>query len=109
MAVKSPTERLNELDKQVATVLERLDNTVKGLDNGNTAHSELARAVADWRLAYEREITSLKRDIEDLKKWKDDQKKDKDERTRRWWALTPNVTAAIITILLAPIFVLLWT
>jgi hypothetical protein len=109
MGVKSPTERLNDLDKEFAAISERLKNTIKELDTVYKAYSELDRAVADWRLAYERESTLSRRDIDDLKNWKDDQKKDKDERTRSWWALTPNLTAAVITIILAPIFVLLWT
>jgi hypothetical protein len=101
MPAKSPTERLNELDKTFATVAERLDNTIKELAVVYNGHRDLAQLVSEWRLAYERESISLKRDLEELRKSKEDQKKGREEWVRRLWALTPNLTAAIIGALVA--------
>jgi hypothetical protein len=54
------------------------------------------------------EISHLKRDIEDLKKWKAAWEEEAKE-TKKWHrSFGPNIIAAILAIVLAPLSVLFW-
>ena len=99
MAGKTNTEKITELEKLGATLVERLDTALKEVEVVDRAHSETARVVADLRREYEKEIVLLKREVEDLKKWKEDQKKAGEERSRRLWSFGPNVVGAVISFL----------
>ncbi len=101
MARKTDGEKIDELEKLGATLIERLDTTIKELEVIKNAHSETARALHALRLEYEKEILLQKREIEDLKKWKDDQKKERDERSRKLWSFGPNILSAVISGLIA--------
>lgn len=89
MARKTDGEKIDELDKVVAALTERLDNTVKEANNLYEAHTETARVVNDLRREFEREIALLKREVEELKKGQ--------ERwgQRLWMVLAPLVAGLL--------------
>ena len=99
MAAKSNTEKITELEKFVAALIERSEATTSGVKTVDDAHAETARVLADLRREYEKEIALLKREVEDLKKWKEDQKRAGEERTRRAWSFGPNIVGAVISVL----------
>lgn len=68
MARKTDGEKIDELDKVVAALTERLDNTVKETKNLYEDYAETAHLVNDLRREFEREIALLKREVEELKK-----------------------------------------
>jgi hypothetical protein len=105
---KTPTDRYIELLTVVTTVEERVNHWDRRLTDLNLDHKSGSQSLNDLCKDFALQLSHLKRDIEDLKKWKDDLGKESEERKRRWWAFGPNVTAAILTILLAPLTVLLW-
>jgi precorrin-6B methylase 1 len=108
MPSKTLTDRVIDLEKAGAVVFERLGLSQERLNEVSAVQVDTARATSDLRREYERIIALLQRDIDDLKKWKDEQKKEREERTRRAWAFGPNLTAALLTIVLAPLSVKLW-
>src|SRR4051794_25920615 len=101
MPRKTDGEKIDELQTLVASITERLDQTIKSLEALYQRHKETASAAADLRREYEREMALLRREVEDLKRWKDDQKREREERSRRLWSFGPNVAGAVINVLLA--------
>ena len=113
--------RTQQMLQNMTTEVTLLKDQLKTLRVETAAFSTLATKIAVlehkvdelWKLhdsqrGTDREITTLTSTVDELKKGKDDQKKGQEERARRLWALTPNLTAAIITIILAPVSVVLW-
>lgn len=94
-------DKVDELQRTAATLIERLDNALKSLDAVYEAQRETARELGDLRRQHEMEIALLKRELEEFKKWKDEQRKERDERSRRLWAFGPNILAAVIGGLIA--------
>lgn len=105
-------DKVEELQRTVATLLERVDTIRKLLDASDDAHRDTARQLtemrreydkqlADLRREHEKELALLRREVEDLKKWRDDQNKDREERSRRAWSFEPAALGALINGLLA--------
>ena len=94
-------DKVEDLQRTGAILVERVDNTLKLLDDLYDDHNDLARELADLRRQYEREIALLKREVEDFKKWKDDQKREREELSRRLWAFGPNAFGAVLSGLIA--------
>jgi chromosome segregation ATPase len=94
-------DKVEELQKAVAALIERLDSTVKSLDFLTEAHRESVRELANLRREQEKETALLRREIEALNKWKDELKDESRERGRRVWAFGPNVVGALISGLIA--------
>jgi hypothetical protein len=90
-------EKVDELQRNMATMTERVDTVLKVVDALQDTATELLRDLANVRREHEKEIALLKRDVEELKKWKEDQKKERDEWNRRLWAFGPNVLGAFIS------------
>lgn len=95
------SNKVDELERTAATLIERVTNAVKSLEALHGAHQELAREFADLLRAYEREIALHRRDLDDFKKWQDEQKKEREEHSRRRWAFGPNVLGAVVNGLIA--------
>jgi len=99
MALKSPTERINELETLVALLNDRLDTARKEIEAANAARSDVAKDLVTFRaeyLVFQTQHALLHKDVTDLHKWKDDQKKERDEAARRLWSFGPNISAAIV-------------
>jgi predicted RNase H-like nuclease (RuvC/YqgF family) len=94
-------DKVDELQRSVATLAERLDNARTWLNALDDEHKETARQLADLKREHERKIALLEREVEELRKWKDDKKKQDDEWARRLWAFGPNLLAAVIGGLIA--------
>ncbi len=90
-------DKVEELQKDVATLWERLDTAVKTL--GGVIDTQ--RRLADMLRDVEKESALLKREVEELRKWKDDQKKRDEEFSRRLWAFGPNLLGEIVGGLIA--------
>jgi hypothetical protein len=101
MPRKTDGEKIDELEKLGERLTERIDTTRKELEAVYDAHSETARAVADMRREYDRQITLLTREVEELRSWKADTKKHSEEWSRRLWAFGPNLLAAVVGGLIA--------
>ena len=84
----------------VDILTDRVERLSSSLEDLNEEHKHTIQVLNDHRRELEKENVLLKREIEDLKKWKDEQKKERDEKTRRIWAFGPNISAAIITVVL---------
>ena len=80
------SDKVEELQKAVAALTERLDSTVKSLDHLSAAHNETVRELANLRREQEKETALLRREIEALHKWKDELKEESKERSRRAWS-----------------------
>jgi predicted nucleic acid-binding Zn-ribbon protein len=97
MAARSPTERINDLDKVTTTILARLDSVEKRLEALERAQSEITKALADLNSSFIRDIALLQREVDDFKKWKDEVKKEREERGRKLWMLLPPLLAAALS------------
>jgi len=95
------SDKVGELERTAATLIERVTNAAESLGGLHGAHEELAREFSDLRRAYEREIALQRRDLDDFKKWQDEQKKEREERNRRLWAFGPNLLGAVVNGLIA--------
>ena len=109
MPTKTNTDRIIELEKIGVRVIQRLDHGDGRTEAIILEHKESLRILTELRLQYEREVGRLKHEIEELTKANDDQKAKQVEWNRRAWACGPNVVAAIISVVCAPIGVWLWT
>jgi chromosome segregation ATPase len=116
---KTNTQRIETLESQAANMMARLDvhdTLLEGLkavlDKGTKAtegHTSKISIIEQTLVmvnlkdmqaaigAIEKEHLGLRKDLEALQKWKDELKKEKEEITRRWWSFGPNITAAIIS------------
>ena len=92
-AVREETEVLGDINTRLALLEHRIDELCK---------------LHDLQRDVELKIVAINVGIDEVRKWKVAQVAAQAERTRRFWALTPNLTAAIVTIILAPLLVLLW-
>jgi len=97
MPRKTDGDKIDELEKIVATLTERIDYVRKELDGAATNISNSINAFADLKT----DLAVLKKDVEVLQNWKNDQKKDTDERARRIWAFGPNVLGAVVNVFLS--------
>jgi hypothetical protein len=125
---KNNTQRIEILESQAANMSARLDVhdiLIQGLkavlEKGTEATEEHTskitvieekvlvlvdlKAAQAAIVAIEKEHLGFRKDIEALQKWKDDLKKEKDEGARRLWAFGPNITAAIISSIIALLIV----
>jgi hypothetical protein len=89
MAGKSPSEKIDELAKLVATLVERLDNTIKTLDALNEEQKRTNQAHNDIRREHERELAVLKEKTEKLEAAQE-------RAGNRAWAVVPSIIGAII-------------
>src|SRR5690242_12600900 len=87
-------DKVEELQRNVATLQERLDYVGKTLEKALIDHQDTAHRLADLHREHEREQALLKREVEELRKWKD-------ELGRRLWAFGPNIAGAVISGLIA--------
>jgi len=94
-------DKVEELQRNMATVMERVDSARKSLRIIDNEHKESARLIADLRREFEKEMALVKRELEEIKKWREEQKKEHDESQRRLWAFGPNVVGAIISGIIA--------
>ena len=101
MTRKSDGEKIDELEKSVTRVVERLDNTIKALDrlSGDQARTDVAGH--DLRRDVDRDLAVLQRDLDELKAWRDEQKRERDERGRRTWAFGPTIVGALVNVFLS--------
>ena len=96
MPRKTDGDKIDEMEKVIATFNEPLDNVRQELKAATVGLGDTMKLLADLKT----EILLLRRDIEGIEKWKDDLKKEKDESARRFWAFGPNVAGAIVNVLL---------
>ena len=94
MAQKTAAEKADELQILVASITQRLNYLEKEIGSALAAQGGVTQAVTELAL----KIADVKRDVSDLGKWRDAQVAAQAEKSRRLWALTPNLLAAIITV-----------
>src|SRR5947209_5252682 len=92
-----PTERITALERCIDVHTTRLDALVKEVDATYDAHTEAAKAFADLKRDFDREVALLKREVEELKKWQDEVKKGKEEWGRKLWMILPPLLAVLIS------------
>jgi septal ring factor EnvC (AmiA/AmiB activator) len=90
-------DKVDELQRHVATLIAQMGQVLKSLDGVFDAQRGTEQDLAALKREFEREIALLRREIDDVKKWKEDLKKDRDERSRRLWAFGPSIVAALIS------------
>jgi chromosome segregation ATPase len=123
MGGTTPTEKVHELSKIVATLsagVDALRAELKGVaaeqskSTDGLTHFKTNLAVLEQRLIELKsrndsfgsledlkvKLALIGKDIEELKKWQEDARKQKDEWGRRLWALAGPVLAAITGVLL---------
>jgi predicted nucleic acid-binding Zn-ribbon protein len=91
------SDKVEELQRTVATLQERVTHILNSLDKLHTDHKETVHELAELRREHEKDLLLLKRDGEDIKKWREEKKKEGEERTRRFWAFGPNVVGALVS------------
>ena len=124
MAGKTNTtriEQLEDLTKNLAARLDVYDVQIKGalevLQKGTeTTAGHTAKIIiveqqllvlADFKKCMDtvstiqQDLVGIRKDLESLRSWKDELKKEKDEWKRRWWAFGPNLSAAIVSAIVA--------
>jgi len=89
-------DKVEELQRNTAALVERVDNVIKTLAETRDAHSETVRTVADLRREHEREIALHRREIEDLKLWRFELKKEREELSRKVWSFGPSIVGALV-------------
>ena len=100
-------DKVEELQRTVATLVERVDTIRKLVDVSDAVQrasaQELAslrrvhdKELAELRREHEKELALLRREVEDLKKWRDDQTREREERSRRAWSFGPAALGAVI-------------
>jgi chromosome segregation ATPase len=100
MALESPTERINKLERVADLLDDRLNAARKEIEAANGARAEVAKDLAELRKEFgelKTRCSLLERDAESVGKWRDDLKRQRDEWLRRMWAFGPNIVAAIIS------------
>jgi chromosome segregation ATPase len=108
--------RLEVLDVQ----LQRMTETLKKGVEDASAHTQKIivieqqlLALADLKeargsiTAIREELVAIKKDVQGLSDWKAEVKREKEESSRRKWAFGPNITAALISGVIALLGVLL--
>ena len=93
MPRKTDGQKVDEMEKVLATFAERLDNVRKELKEAGVNIGDVGKALGDMKT----EIALLRKDIEGLQKWKDDNKKEKDEGARRFWARRPRQNLPLLS------------
>jgi uncharacterized coiled-coil DUF342 family protein len=120
--IRKAEEAIGELRQDMKKVAETTTTlvaqgqfTTKEIERCNDLHDKLSERVASELKSISESLNGIalrlqkiEQDMNQLKSWKDDSKKERDESARRFWAFGPNITAAIITIVLAPLTVLFW-
>jgi hypothetical protein len=105
---KTPTDRIIEMSTVLAALEARLGHCDDRVADLARDHKEGGQIVSERCKQYELEISHLRRDIEDLKKWKAAFEEDQKD-TKKWHrSFGPNIVAAVLTIFLAPLSVLIW-
>jgi chromosome segregation ATPase len=97
MPRRTDGDKIDELEKVVATLSERLDNLRADLNRAGTAIEEASTAFSAFKI----EVALLKQQIEILQRWKEDLKKEGEERARRMWSFGPNLVGAVVNVLLS--------
>ena len=103
MARRTDGEKIDELEKLVATLQERLNYSVELIEELFAVHSRGSEIVADVRRQVERELLLQSKAIESLNEWKKAQKQATEERGKKLFSLGPPVLGAIVNVLLAAI------
>ncbi|MBY0230809.1 MAG: hypothetical protein K2W96_16100 [Gemmataceae bacterium] len=129
MALGDKVERLQEIS---TALTERVNKLLKDAEVSNADQTEMRRILHDQRqeialvkLAAEKDdrarkleaeklslesqavIAALRQRIDALEARETERKKQEEERTRRFWSFGPNITAAIITVVLTVLLNLL--
>ena len=97
MAQSAAEQRINAVERVVATHIFRLDSSVKDFDAAYIAHRELEKEHIELRREMARTIALLEREIDELKKWKDEVKKSEEEWGRKLWMILPPVLAVLVS------------
>ena len=100
--------KVPELKGVVDVLTERVNALTVEVGKLTAIQAKTAEILNDHHLEQVGETVLIQRDIEDIKKWKSEFQKQKEERSRRAWAFGPNLTAAAIAVILAPISVYAW-
>jgi len=90
MARRTDGEKIDELEKLVATLEERLNYSVKLIEELFAVHSRGSEIVADVRRQVERELLLQSKAIESLNEWKKAQKQATEERGKKIFSLGPS-------------------
>jgi septal ring factor EnvC (AmiA/AmiB activator) len=93
MARKTDGEKIDELEKLVATTMERLDYTRKVVEDLRRDVADLVKSVAERRTS----VAILQRDTDELRRNQADMKKDREEEGKKRWSLLPPVIGAGIS------------
>jgi septal ring factor EnvC (AmiA/AmiB activator) len=93
MARRTDGEKIDELEKVVAVLVDRGDRLRTELDAFHDELTKLARSVADTKTAE----AVLVRDIAELQKAQADVRKDREESSRKRWSLLPPVISAVLS------------
>lgn len=91
-----------------ATLEERLNHCDRRLIEVVEIHRGSSQLLHDSCKKYELALADLGRDIKELMQWKREVEEDKKENKKWRRSFGPNVVAALLTIILAPVSVLLW-
>ena len=106
---KTPTDRIIEMSTVLATLEARLGHFDDRVADLARDHKEGGQLVSERCKQYDLDISHLKRDIEDLKKWKAALEDDQKDMKKWHRSFGPNIVAAVLTIFLAPLSVLIWS
>ena len=100
------TSRLDVQDERLKSIDEMLKkwvDTSEGHASKLTLIEKQLVVLVDFKpcldavQTIQKDLISIRKDVESLGKWKDDFKRERDEASRRRWAFGPNITAAVIS------------
>ena len=110
----TPTDRIFEVVQIVSELGARADIYEKRVDKLSDSHTNDNKILGDACTGFDKKLSHIMRDIEGLAsqikalednkaKQEKEQEDEKKERKRRLWAFGPNVTAALIAVVLGPV------
>lgn len=103
MPRRTDGEKIDELEKLVATLQERLNFALQLIEELFAVHSKGSEVTTDVRRQVERELLLHSKEIESLKDWKKEQKQATEERGKKLFSLGPPVLGAIVNVVFAAI------
>jgi hypothetical protein len=104
----SPTERFIQLTAVISTIEERVSHCDRRLTDLYQDHKTGTQAVSEQCKEFELALSHIKRDIIELLDWKKELQEEWKE-TKKWRrSFGPNIIAALLTIVLAPLSMLAW-
>ena len=93
MARRTDGEKIDELEKVVSAIRERLE--VAGLElaerRGDTA--DLAKTIAEMKTT----IAVVQRDVEDIRRQQMEMKKEQEETNKKRWSLLPPIIGTVVS------------